>query len=127
LRRSSYLHNQRLPLSEKRQAAKPEQEPEQILTRGDIRINLAGRVVTHHQQPIKLSARLFDLLVYLARHQGMVVSRQQLIQQVCQEEGADTRQVDVYIHWLREKLEDDPAHPEHIQTVRGVGYRFQGE
>ena len=127
LRRSRYMPSQPALASEPLDLEVGGQGQAHILKRGDVCIDLAGRLVTHHEQRVDLSARLFDLLVYLARHPGRVLSRKQLLEQVHQDEVTDERQVDVYVHWLREKLEDDPAHPQQIQTVRGVGYRFRGE
>lgn len=96
-----------------------------ILTAGDIRIDLDRRDVTRGDRQITLPARLFDLLAYLVRNRGTVLTRDQLLQRVWDYEyTGDTRTVDVHIRWLRERLEDDPAHPQFIQTVRGVGYRF---
>ncbi|MBE3558603.1 MAG: response regulator transcription factor [Ktedonobacteraceae bacterium] len=126
LRRSRYIPDQSDLGYEKAPASQQEHKGEQIV-RGDICIDPAGRVVMHREQRIALSARLFDLLVYFACHEGVVISRRQLMEQVQQDEEADERLVDVYVHWLREKLEHDLAHPRHIQTVRGVGYRFHSE
>jgi len=67
------------------------------------------------------------LLAELVRHKGAVLTRELLLQRVWgfDFEG-DTRTVDVHIRWLREKIEDDPANPQRIETVRGLGYRFEG-
>jgi DNA-binding response OmpR family regulator len=69
--------------------------------------------------------REFDLLALLAEHAGQVFTRDQILEHAW---GYDffggSRTVDVHMRWLREKLEDDPAHPEHLLTVRGVGYKF---
>ena len=76
-------------------------------------------------EPVDLSAREFDLLRYLIEHAGEAVHRSDLLDKVW---GYDvtptTRTVDSFILDLRKKLEVDPAHPEHILSVRGVGYRF---
>jgi two-component system alkaline phosphatase synthesis response regulator PhoP len=70
--------------------------------------------------------QLFDLLVYLMRHRGLVFTREQLLKDVWHyDQVYDTRTVDVHVRWLRERLGDDPEHPQFIQTVRGVGYRFK--
>lgn len=74
-------------------------------------------------KPIELQTMQFNLLAYLARHRGIVLTRAQLLNNVWgYEYQGDTRTVDVHIRWLREKLEEDPAHPKLLQTVRGVGY-----
>jgi len=100
----------------------------EILVAGDLRVDVGRRHVTKGDQEIKLgSALLFDLLVYLLRYRGMVLTRDQLLQQVWgSESGVDSHTVVVHIHLLRQKLQDDPAHPRLIQTVPGVGYRFKG-
>jgi two-component system alkaline phosphatase synthesis response regulator PhoP len=98
-----------------------------VLTAGDIRIDEDRREVFRRDQPIELPARLFDLLTYLVRNRGTVLTRDRLLEHVWgYEYDGDNRTVDVYVRWLREKLEDDPANPELILTVRGVGYRFKG-
>lgn len=98
-----------------------------MLTAGDIRIDEDRREVFKRDQPIELQARLFDLLAYMVRNRGTVLTRDRLLQHVWgYEYDGDNRTVDVYVRWLREKLEDDPAIPQLILTVRGVGYRFKG-
>lgn len=110
--------------SRRRIAAAGERE---VLVAEDLRVDVGRHQVTQGDREIKLgSALLFDLLVYLLRHRGMALTRDQLFQQVWgSESAADSRTVDVHMRWLREKLENDPAQPELIQTVRGVGYRFK--
>ena len=98
-----------------------------VLTAGDIRIDEDRREVFKRDQPIELQARLFDLLAYMVRNRGTVLTRDRLLEHVWgYEYNGDNRTVDVYVRWLREKLEDDPASPQLILTVRGVGYRFKG-
>jgi two-component system alkaline phosphatase synthesis response regulator PhoP len=61
------------------------------------------------------------------RNRGNVLTRDQLLEKVWGYDfEGDTRTIDVHIRWLRERIEDDPANPQLIQTVRGVGYRFKG-
>ena len=75
---------------------------------------------------LDLIAKEFSLLAELMRHRGAVLSRDLLLSHVWgQDFFGDDRTVDVHVRWLREKIEDDPAHPVHIQTVRGLGYRFE--
>jgi DNA-binding response OmpR family regulator len=91
---------------------------------GDIEIDLVGRRVYKRQSEVKLSNKEFELLTTLLRNKGAVLSRDYLITQVWGNDFAgDMRTVDVHMRWLREKLEDDPSTPNHLQTVRGVGYR----
>lgn len=111
-------------------ASTDESNPSQAATRrprvleaGPIVINLDGRHVYRHGQEVELQPRLFDLLRYLVQNRGTVLTRDQLLQNVWgYDYTGDTRTVDVHMRWLREKLEDDPANPRLLQTVRGVGY-----
>lgn len=97
--------------------------PGRELLAGPIRIDLAGRRVNSRGKELELQPKQFDLLVYLARNRGTVLTRDQLLHNVWGYDYAgDTRTVDVHVRWLREKLEEDPANPKLIQTVRGVGY-----
>ena len=115
------------PLAGQPDDAQPGQPGSHVLTVGDIRIDEDRREVFRRDQPIELQARLFDLLTYMARNRGTVLTRDRLLEHVWgYEYDGDNRTVDVYVRWLREKLEDDPANPQLIQTVRGVGYRFKG-
>ena len=123
--RSRYLQRTR-PASETQQSEYLHKEHDHLLNSGDLHIDLAGCTVLQRNQPIQLSARLFDLLVYFVHSRGIVLSRKYLMAQVYQESEGDVHLIDVYVHWLREKLEDDPTHPQLIQTVRSVGYRFRG-
>ena len=93
----------------------------------DLRIDVGRHQVTRNgQQLMSGSSYLFDLLVYLVRHRGMVLSREQLLQQIWGSESArERRKVDVYVHTLRQRLQDDPDNPRLIQTVPGFGYCFR--
>ena len=76
---------------------------------------------------VDLPARLFDLLTYFVRNKGLVLTRDRLLERVWGSDyEGDPRTVDVYVRWLREKIEETPATPQLILTVRGVGYRFKG-
>jgi DNA-binding response OmpR family regulator len=88
-------------------------------------IDPSSRDVTRHDEPLRLTAREFDLLWFLARHPQRVFSREQLMRRVWGYASAvDTGTVTVHIRRLREKIEDDPSRPRHLETVWGVGYRF---
>jgi two-component system alkaline phosphatase synthesis response regulator PhoP len=95
------------------------------ITAGSIDVDTRGRVVARAGKEVPLKPKEYELLFYLARNAGQVFTREQLLQHVW---GYDffggSRTVDVHIRWLREKLEEDPAHPRHLITVRGVGYKF---
>jgi DNA-binding response OmpR family regulator len=102
----------------------PTQDPE--IEVGDLRIDPAGRRVFVNGAEAQLTQREFDVLLFLARHPGQVFSRNQLMDAVWQYSFySDTSTVTVHIRRLRAKIEADPALPRHIQTVWGVGYRFQ--
>jgi DNA-binding response OmpR family regulator len=98
---------------------------EDILTVGDLVVNVSRHEATSRGRPLTLTAKEFGLLRYLARHPGIVLSREALLREVW---GYDypigTRTVDVHISWLRQKIERDPAVPTSILTVRGHGYRL---
>jgi two-component system alkaline phosphatase synthesis response regulator PhoP len=90
-----------------------------------IAIDPARRLVSIAGRPLSLKPKEFDLLHYFDRHSGIVLSREVLLRQVWGYDfPIDTRTVDVHVRWLREKIEDDPARPRRIETVRGVGYRY---
>jgi DNA-binding response OmpR family regulator len=102
----------------------PEQEAP--LEFGELSIDPAARRVFVRGEEALLTQREFDLLIFLARHPGQVFSRNQLMDAVWQYAFyTDTSTVTVHIRRLRAKIELDPADPLHIQTVWGVGYRFQ--
>jgi DNA-binding response OmpR family regulator len=88
-------------------------------------IDSGTREVTRGEEPLRLTAREFDLLWFLASHPRRVFSREHLMRRVWGYSAAlDTGTVTVHMRRLREKIEDDPSHPRHLETVWGVGYRF---
>jgi DNA-binding response OmpR family regulator len=88
-------------------------------------IDARTREVTRKGEPLKLTAKEFDLLWFMANHARQVFSRDQLMDRVWGYEAAlDTGTVTVHIRRLREKIEDEPSRPRFLQTVWGVGYRF---
>lgn len=100
--------------------------PHSELIAGPLRIDQAGRRVNCRGQDLELQPKQFDLLTYLVRNRGTVLTRDQLLHNVWgYDYVGDTRTVDVHVRWLREKLEEEPANPKLIQTVRGVGYVFR--
>ena len=83
------------------------------------------RRVVRDGHDLDLRTKEFDLLLHLASQPGRVFSRSQLLEGVWGEDGSgESRTIDVHVSLLRRKLEDDPANPERLVTVRGVGYRF---
>jgi DNA-binding response OmpR family regulator len=94
---------------------------------GNLTLDPIARRVFRGDQELQLSAREFDLLSILMRNAGRALSREELLAQVWGEDWiGDPRTLDVHVRWLRLKIEEDPAEPEYIQTVRGHGYRFAG-
>ncbi|MGD9001373.1 MAG: response regulator transcription factor [Anaerolineae bacterium] len=94
---------------------------------GDLSIDSVRREVKRDGENLHLKPREYELLVFLARHRGMVLSRDLILERVWGwDYDGGSRTVDVHVHWLREKIEPDPKHPTRIVTVRGVGYRFEG-
>jgi two-component system alkaline phosphatase synthesis response regulator PhoP len=99
----------------------------EIISMDGLVIDLSSHEVKVDEQVVQLTPKEFELLEYLIRHKGRVVSRDLLLDQVWDYDFAgDTRIVDVHISRLREKIDPDPKNPYYIQTVRGVGYRFKG-
>jgi len=93
-----------------------------------LRIDPEGRRVWRDDEAVEFTPLEFALLHALARHRGRVLSREQLIEQVWgYDYYGDDRVVDVHIGRLRKKVEDDPANPQIVVTVRGAGYRFEDE
>jgi two-component system alkaline phosphatase synthesis response regulator PhoP len=93
-----------------------------------LRIDRAARRVWKDDVPVELTTIEFDLLYALARHAGHVLSREQLIEAVWGSDYyGDERVVDVHLGHLRRKLEEDPAAPTFVTTVRGAGYRYEDE
>ena len=99
---------------------------EMPLTVGEIHIDPQTHLVSVRGQEVMLTVREFDMLWLLARHPRQVFSRQQLLERVWGiSEYIDPGTVTVHVRRLREKIEEDPSNPKHIQTVWGVGYKFE--
>jgi two-component system alkaline phosphatase synthesis response regulator PhoP len=127
LRRADYpsATEEHLPSQDSAVESQPVSRNKELVA-GPLRIDLASRWVNCRGQDLELQPKQFDLLTYLVRNRGTVLTRDQLLHNVWGYDYAgDTRTVDVHIRWLREKLEEDPANPKLIQTVRGVGYVFR--
>ncbi len=104
-----------------------ETEPEtNDISIGDLTIHPDAYYVTKNSEVIELTHREFELLHYLVRHVGQVMTREHLLEEVWDFDYlGDVRTVDVTIRRLREKVEDNPSHPNYIITRRGVGYYFR--
>lgn len=104
-------------------AKEPEEEVLSELSIGDLTIHPDAYMVTKRGETIELTHREFELLHYLAKHLGQVMTREHLLQTVWgYDYFGDVRTVDVTVRRLREKIEDNPSHPGYLVTRRGVGY-----
>ncbi len=100
---------------------------EEVLTSGDLRVDLKRREVTRGDQAVEFKPKEMELLIYFMRNKGRAFTREQLLREVWGYDFyGDSRTIDVHVSWLRQKIEDQPARPVRILTVRGVGYRFEG-
>lgn len=101
--------------------------PEEVLSFGNLEIDISRHETRLDGKAIALKPKEFDLLLFLARHRGQVLSRELILERVW---GWDfvggTRTVDVHVRWLRSKIEPDASNPVRILTIRGAGYRFEG-
>ncbi|MGD8605559.1 MAG: response regulator transcription factor [Anaerolineales bacterium] len=101
--------------------------PSTELVAADLRLDPITRRAFKGDQELQLAPREFELLATLMRNQGAVLTRDLLLSSVWGDDYiGDTRTVDVHIRWLRQKIEADPSNPTLIETVRGMGYRFEG-
>jgi DNA-binding response OmpR family regulator len=106
--------------------AATEQNPPAGISIGDVQVDLAGHRLLRDGQVLPVKPKAFELLAFLLRNPGQVFTRDQLLERVWGYDYAgETRTVDVHVHWLRAQLEPDPANPQFIHTVRGVGYVFR--
>lgn len=112
---------------EPRKAAEATDEgPAEILTTGEITADLTNYQVTVRQEKILLTPKEFELLVYFMKRKDRVIDRDTLLNRIWNFDfDGQSRIVDVHISHLREKIENDPKHPEYLVTVRGFGYKFQ--
>jgi DNA-binding response OmpR family regulator len=101
--------------------------PREIIKHGNLTLDLTRREVLLNDRALMLKPKEFDLLLFLARHRGQVLSRELILERVWGWGfSGGSRTVDVHVRWLREKIEINPAAPVRIVTVRGAGYRFEG-
>ncbi len=99
-----------------------------VLKIGEIEVDRERYTAAVRGKPVRLSATEFKLLLYLAERKGRVFSREQLLDAVWSNEAfVEPRTVDVHIRRLRSQIEEDPADPKYIKTLRGVGYFFAEE
>lgn len=108
-----------------RRSPRPNMSEELVFNNGEFRINFMNREVRVRSEIKHLTPKEFNLLGVLVRSAGRVVTRNELVTEAWGEEYGDAiDSLKLYIHYLRQKLEVDPNHPEYILTLRGVGYRF---
>lgn len=101
---------------------------DESLSVGDMAISRTTHIATIQERPLTLSPKEFELLWFLAQNAGRVLSAEALLNQVWGAEWMGEMQtLYVHIRWLREKIEENPAHPRRILTVRGVGYKLVAE
>jgi two-component system alkaline phosphatase synthesis response regulator PhoP len=94
---------------------------------GDVRVDFRRAEVTKAGAPLELSAREFQLLKYFIEHRGATLTREELLNEVWGYNSMpSTRTVDVHVAWLRQKIEPNPRHPQHVLTIHGLGYKFAG-
>ncbi|MEZ5235221.1 MAG: winged helix-turn-helix domain-containing protein [Acidimicrobiia bacterium] len=106
----------------------PGEEDTDRIEAGPLVIDLDRHEVTHRGEPVTLPLKEFELLTCLAEHAGKVLTREALIDRVWGiNYVGDTKTLDVHIKRLRHKLEQDPSNPQHITTIRGLGYKFVPE
>jgi two-component system, OmpR family, response regulator RegX3 len=109
-----------------RRRAGGDDSEEKVITAGPVRLDADRHVVTIRGEEVRLPLKEFDLLEVLVRNAGRVLTRAQLIDRVWGSNYVgDTKTLDVHIKRLRSKIELDPGQPEHVVTVRGLGYRFE--
>jgi len=103
-----------------------EEVTEQLLEGGRVKMDVERHTVTVAGEPVSMPLKEFDLLEYLLRNAGRVLTRGQLIDRIW---GADyvgdTKTLDVHVKRLRSKIEEQPSRPKHLVTVRGLGYKFE--
>lgn len=93
---------------------------------GDLHLNKASRTVYKGEKELSMTAKEFDLLLCLVENRGKVLNKDWLFREIWGSDSFSEQQtLTVHMKWLREKIEEDPKHPVRIQTVWGVGYKFQ--
>ena len=96
-------------------------------TAGDLEVDVTAHIAKLDGKELNMKPREFELLSLLISNRRRAFSRNQILEHLWGYDYiGDVRTVDVHVRWLREKIEDDPAHPSKIITIRGVGYRFDG-
>jgi two-component system response regulator RegX3 len=111
----------------RRQVGEVDKEVTGLITAGPIVIDIDRHLVMINGIGVSLPLKEFELLEFLVRNSGRVLTRAQLIDRVWGSDYfGDTKTLDVHVKRLRAKIEQDPANPVYIQTIRGLGYKFEG-
>jgi two-component system alkaline phosphatase synthesis response regulator PhoP len=93
----------------------------------DLELDRDRRELRRDGQPVRLQPKELELLLFFMEHPGKVFTREQILNEVWGEDFyGNARTVDVHVRWLRQKIEEDPARPTRLRTVRGSGYLFEG-
>ena len=109
-----------------RRHGEEDQATDGILSAGPVRIDVERHKVSINNEDVSFPLKEFELLEFLVRNSGRVLTRIQLIDRVWGSDYfGDTKTLDVHIKRLRSKIEKDPVEPEFIQTIRGLGYKFE--
>ena len=111
-----------------RRHGEEDQAADGVLAAGPVRIDVERHKVSINNEDVNFPLKEFELLEFLVRNSGRVLTRSQLIDRVWGSDYfGDTKTLDVHVKRLRSKIESDPANPVFIQTVRGLGYKFEGQ
>lgn len=95
------------------------------ITEGDLKLNKAEKIVYKNNTPVEMTAKEFELLLLLIENKNKTLSKEYIFNQIWGSDSfSEMQTLTVHIKWLRQKIEDDPKNPLHIQTVWGVGYKF---
>ena len=109
-----------------RRRGESDEMPTAVLESGPVRMDVDRHVVTVNGQSTPMPLKEFELLEFLLRNAGRVLTRGQLIDRIWGSDYVgDTKTLDVHVKRLRAKLEPDPGQPRHLLTVRGLGYKFE--
>ena len=112
----------------KKKTRSAKKRPEDPIECGRFRLDVETRRLTKDGREMRLTPKETQLLATFMRNKGQTLTRKFLMKKVWDTDFLDdTRTLDVHIHWVRQKIEDDPRHPVYITTVRRVGYRFSLE
>jgi two-component system, OmpR family, response regulator RegX3 len=110
----------------RRRGAEPEDNASSVLESGPVRMDVDRHVVSVNSDTVPMPLKEFELLEFLLRNAGRVLTRGQLIDRIWGSDYVgDTKTLDVHVKRLRAKIEPSPSSPRHLLTVRGLGYKFE--